>query len=394
MTATRLRILVIDDDRVIRQSIAAYLEDSGYQVLLAEDGLKGLEMFRQEQPDLVVCDLRMPGLDGISVLHHISKEAHDTPIIVISGAGVMADVVEALRIGASDYLIKPILDLEVLEHAIERSMERFSLRKENAAYRQELERANQELQAHLSALQQDQQAGRHVQRKMLPAAPQQLHGITFDHKIIPSLLLSGDFVEYVTVGDEHTVFMIADVSGHGASSAFVTVLLKNIVARARSKFGREGDDSILSPNLMLQNINAELLDTGIGKHITLIMGCISNSSTLRYSIAGHLPLPILCSEQGAQFLQGEGMPVGMLPDVDYAEYETVLPAQFSLVMFSDGVLELMAEEHLSEKESKLLSEVNDPSMDLAALMDKLGLDQVSDAPDDLAVFVVSRGEAS
>jgi serine phosphatase RsbU (regulator of sigma subunit) len=395
MTASRLRILVIDDDRVIRQSIAAYLEDSGYQVLLAEDGLKGLEMFRQESPDLVVCDLRMPGLDGISVLHHISKEAHDTPIIVISGAGVMADVVEALRIGASDYLIKPILDLEVLEHAIERSMERFSLRKENAAYREELERANQELQTHLSALQQDQQAGRHVQRKMLPSAPQTLHDITFNHEVIPSLLLSGDFVEYVTVGEEHIVFMIADVSGHGASSAFVTVLLKNIVARARSIFGKEADDSILSPNLMLQKINGELLDTGIGKHITLVMGCIhAPSNALRYSIAGHLPLPILCSPDGVEYLQGEGMPVGMLPEVDYAEYETVLPAQFSLVMFSDGVLELMSEEHLSEKESKLLSEVDDPAMDLAALMEKLGLDQVSDAPDDLAVFVVSRGEAS
>jgi serine phosphatase RsbU (regulator of sigma subunit) len=125
------------------------------------------------------------------------------------------------------------------------------------------------------------------------------------------------------------------------------------------------------------------------------MGCIhAPSNALRYSIAGHLPLPILCSPDGVEYLQGEGMPVGMLPEVDYAEYETVLPAQFSLVMFSDGVLELMSEEHLSEKESKLLSEVDDPAMDLAALMEKLGLDQVSDAPDDLAVFVVSRGEAS
>lgn len=395
MNSSKLRVLVIDDDRVIRQSIAAYLEDSGYEVLLGEDGLKGLQLFREQSPDLVVCDLRMPGLDGISVLHHISKEAHDTPIIVISGAGVMADVVEALRIGASDYLIKPILDLEVLEHAINRSMERFSLRKENAAYRLELEQANQELQEHLSALQQDQQAGRHVQRKMLPAAPQQFGEFSFDHKIVPSLLLSGDFVEYISVGEEHIVFLIADVSGHGASSAFVTVLLKNIVARARSQFGREGSQTILSPNLLLQKINGELLATDIGKHVTLVVGCIHKaSSELRYSIAGHLPLPILSTADGSRYLQGEGMAVGMLDDVEYEEYLTELPQEFSLALFSDGVLELMPEKELCDKEAALLDAVNDPSMDLAVLMDKLGLNNVSDAPDDLAVFVVSRGKAS
>lgn len=386
------RLLVIDDDRVIRQSIAAYLRDSGFEVLLADDGLTGLEIFRAEHPELVICDLRMPGLDGISVLHQISADDHEVPIIVISGAGVMADVVEALRLGASDYLIKPILDLEMLEHSVNRSLERASLRRENAGYRQALERTNHELKSHVAALEKDQQAGRHVQMKMLPAAPKDLLGYRFDHKIIPSLYLSGDFVEYITVGEHHVVFMIADVSGHGASSAFVTVLLKNLTARLRSGYGRDQDESILSPALLLSKANDELLETDLGKHITMFVACLdSRSNTLVYSNAGHLPCPILSQNgKAAEYIQLDGMPVGIAPAANYEEATLQLPEKFTLALFTDGILELQAEKDLLNKEAELLRQCEQPAVDAAALMSRLGLDEVETAPDDIAVFTVTR----
>lgn len=390
---TAKRILVIDDDRVIRQSIAAYLEDSGYEVLLADDGLTGLELFRAEQPDLVVCDLRMPGLDGISVLHHISADHSETPIVVISGAGVMADVVEALRIGATDYLIKPILDLEVLEHSIERSLERAKLRRENASYRRKLERTNRELQAHLNVLETDQQAGRHVQMKMLPTAPQQIGEYRFDHRIIPSLYLSGDFVEYVTVGDDHIVFMIADVSGHGASSAFFTVLLKNLAARMRSNYGRRQDDTILHPAQFLARVNAEVLETELGKHITMFVACLNRQThELIYSNAGHLPSPVMTAAGEAPvFLPGSGLPVGITEDASYQEETTLWPKGGKLSLFTDGILELFDGE-LADKEARLISECADQNESLDGLVTRLGLESVKDAPDDIAVFTVSHSE--
>jgi len=386
------RILVIDDDRVIRQSIAAYLQDSGFDVMLADDGLTGLETFRLESPDLVVCDLRMPGLDGISVLHQISAEAPDVPIVVISGAGVMADVVEALRIGATDYLIKPILDLEVLEHSIARSLERAKLRRENAGYRRELERTNHELQAHVSALEQDQQAGRHVQMKMLPVAPKELHGYHFDHRIIPSLYLSGDFVEYVTVGDEHVVFMIADVSGHGASSAFVTVLLKNLTARMRSDFGRHDDRSILSPSRLLAQTNKELLETELGKHATLFVACLNTKeNSIVYCNAGHLPRPVLLSGDGeAKYIDGAGMPVGIVPETDYEEQTLQLPDSFRLTLFTDGILELLPQHDLVDKEAELLTRCSAAERDLDGLVELMGLNSVEAAPDDIALFTITK----
>ncbi len=388
---TERRILVIDDDRVVRQSIAAYLEDSGFSVLLADDGASGLKVYRHEHPELVVCDLRMPGLDGISVLHEIAKDGSDTPIIVISGAGVMADVVEALRIGASDYLIKPIIDLEMLEHAISRSLERSDLKKQNARYRTELEHANKELQSHLHALQQDQQAGRHVQMQMLPATPTSIDHVRFEHHIIPSLYLSGDFVEYFAVGSDHTVFLIADVSGHGASSAFVTVLLKNFAARARSNFGRQGDRSVLSPAKLLEGINKELLDTAIDKHITMIVAALNNKeNTLLYSIAGHLPCPILTTANDVKYLEGKGLPIGLFADATYDENLVDLPPQFRLTLFSDGILELLEQQSLQDKESYLLDVARNPQLSLEEIMTTLHLAELQEAPDDIAVLMLSR----
>ena len=144
MHNTSAKLLIIDDDEVVRASLAAYLEDSGFSVLQAANGLQGLQVFEQEHPDLVICDLRMPQVDGLELIRRVNQLQSDTPVIVVSGAGVMSDAVEALRLGAADYLIKPLEDLAVLEHSVHRALDRYALRVENR-YREELEAANREL---------------------------------------------------------------------------------------------------------------------------------------------------------------------------------------------------------------------------------------------------------
>ena len=114
MQKTSATLLIIDDDDVVRASLAAYLEDSGFSVLQASNGLQGLQVFELEQPDLIICDLRMPQMSGLELIRQVTLRSSQTPVIVISGAGVMSDVVEALRLGAADYLIKPLEDLAVL----------------------------------------------------------------------------------------------------------------------------------------------------------------------------------------------------------------------------------------------------------------------------------------
>jgi DNA-binding response OmpR family regulator len=133
------KVLTVDDDEFVREILVAYLEDSGYEVLQAENGLLGLETFRRERPDLVMLDLRMPEMDGLEVLGHITKESPDTPVILVSGMGTIGDAIKALKLGAWDYIAKPIHDMGVLEHAVNKALERAEFIEQRKSYRVHLE---------------------------------------------------------------------------------------------------------------------------------------------------------------------------------------------------------------------------------------------------------------
>ena len=133
------KVLTVDDDEFVREILVAYLEDSGYEVLQAENGRLGLETFRRENPDLVMLDLRMPEMDGLEVLGHITKESPDTPVILVSGMGTIGDAIKALKLGAWDYIAKPIHDMGVLEHAVSKALERADFIEQRKKYREHLE---------------------------------------------------------------------------------------------------------------------------------------------------------------------------------------------------------------------------------------------------------------
>lgn len=387
-------LLIIDDDEVVRESLAAYLEDSNFKVLQALNGLQGLQIFESEQPDLVICDLRMPQIDRLELIRRIRQTASETPIIVLSGAGVMSDAVEALRLGAADYLIKPLEDLAVLEHSVRRALDRAYLRVENQRYRDKLEAANRELQASLNLLQEDQNAGRQVQMNMLPVTPWSIEGLEFSHRIIPSLYLSGDFVDYFRVDERRVAFYLADVSGHGASSAFVTVLLKFMTTRLLYESRRNGTLPEFKPSEVLAHINRGLINTKLGKHVTMLGGVIDlEKNSLTYSIGGHLPLPVLFVEGQASYLEGRGLPVGLFDDATYDDRVMELPPSFSLSLFSDGILDVLPGATLKEKEASLPEQVAAAGGTLDGLRQVFGLANLAEMPDDIALLVLSRNLA-
>ncbi len=124
MSNKNKKILIVDDEKTFRDSIRFFLEDHDFEVHEAENGRIGTEKISQICPDLVLIDLYMPEMTGLDVLQWVSENAPDQPIIIISGAGVIHDVAEALRRGAWDYIFKPIEDLTVLKHAVDKALER------------------------------------------------------------------------------------------------------------------------------------------------------------------------------------------------------------------------------------------------------------------------------
>jgi signal transduction histidine kinase len=145
-------ILTIEDDEVVRVSIKNYLEDCGYQVHEAADGQQGLDAFMKLNPDLVLIDLRMPVVDGLEVLDTIAKKSPDTPAIIVSGTGVIGEVIQSLKNGAWDFLQKPIVDLENLSLAVTSALERAKTIKENRIYKATLEAKVRERTAELKGV--------------------------------------------------------------------------------------------------------------------------------------------------------------------------------------------------------------------------------------------------
>ncbi|WP_308401248.1 two-component system response regulator CseB [Streptomyces sp. AC512_CC834] len=105
-------ILLVEDDEVIRRSVTLALERYGYRVVSADDGLTGLELFREGRHDLLLLDVMLPGLDGIGLCRRIRETGMD-PILMMSARGDALDVVSGLEAGADDYVVKPV-DTSVL----------------------------------------------------------------------------------------------------------------------------------------------------------------------------------------------------------------------------------------------------------------------------------------
>lgn len=124
---SRGTILTVDDDMLVRASLAAWIEDFGYRPIQASSGLEGLKLLEKCAPDLVLLDLCMPDMDGLTFLEEKSKRHDETPVIVVSGQSDLQDAIQAFRLGAWDYITKPIEKFELLEHAVSVVLERREL---------------------------------------------------------------------------------------------------------------------------------------------------------------------------------------------------------------------------------------------------------------------------
>ncbi|MBN2525598.1 MAG: response regulator [Deltaproteobacteria bacterium] len=139
MAQTRKKILTVDDDPAVLLSISGYLEDLEYEVYTATNGQEGLSRFYEISPDMVLVDLKMPIMSGTALIEKIRQFSPNKPILVISGANAVSDAMDAIRMGAWDYLAKPLSDLRLLQHTISKAFEKERLILENERYQQNLE---------------------------------------------------------------------------------------------------------------------------------------------------------------------------------------------------------------------------------------------------------------
>ncbi|MCR4832797.1 MAG: response regulator transcription factor [Butyrivibrio sp.] len=124
MSKEKNRILIAEDDKDILSLLRLYLEKDGFDVLFAEDGLVAYDLIEQEEPDLVISDIMMPGMNGYDLIQKIRKSRNNVPIIILSAKNQDNDKILGLDIGADDYITKPFNPLELVAH-VKAALRRF-----------------------------------------------------------------------------------------------------------------------------------------------------------------------------------------------------------------------------------------------------------------------------
>ena len=150
MATGRGRVLVVDDDAVASKALARLLSSEGFEVESAANASEALELAARTRPDIVVTDLRMPGMGGVALLEALRGRGFELPVIVATGCDQITSAVTAIRAGAADYLIKPI-DADVLVLAIDRALATWDLRRDAAALRARNEELAVEAETNLRA---------------------------------------------------------------------------------------------------------------------------------------------------------------------------------------------------------------------------------------------------
>ena len=130
------RILIVDDEKSVRETLREMLEYEGYEVVEADSGLQALDLFSQQSFDVVLCDIKMPGMDGMELLEKILQN-YDIPVIMISGHGTIDTAVDAIKKGAFDFIIKPF-DLNRLLISIRNALDRSNLMEETKRLKSKL----------------------------------------------------------------------------------------------------------------------------------------------------------------------------------------------------------------------------------------------------------------
>jgi len=361
---------------VARDDLSAGLQDQlthlGFSVRAAADMKVVMNLCEHTVPEAVI-------LSDADQAGAVAAEHPRIPVVLASNGALSADaLLEVLRSGISDVWMLPMSEDTIGERLAAVWFRRRALASD----------AERQLGALMAELELDQRAGRYIQLGMLPPNPMAIDGFRLQHHILPSLILSGDFVDYFRITDRFFAFYVADVSGHGASSAFVTVLLKNFSRRLRREFRPSMLDN---PGEILQWINRELLEQAIDKHVALILG-VGNLDTqeIRLVNGGHYPPAILTRAGRSDFVEQRGKPVGLFEEVEYQSYAVPMEPGDRLVMFSDGVMDLMKLDDLAAKEQRLLSAAN-AGGSVEDMWSRLNLNYNSDSrPDDMTCLLVQR----
>jgi sigma-B regulation protein RsbU (phosphoserine phosphatase) len=387
------QILIVASDLDLKHKITKHYASRTFHVTATNDPLHALDYLTNTVVNLVLFQYHPKDPTLTALLQDMLEKCAEVPLIVLTQIDSVECIVDMLRLGVTDVFNLPLDSMYELDQSVIRHVKRSTLFYENLQYRQELELVHRQVNKNLAELQQDQIAGRLIQQRMMPPEECCINGLSMNRYMKSSLYLSGDFVDHIRLDEDRVLFYLADVSGHGASSAFLSVLLKNITNRLAREYHESDDKGVISPATVVAQINNELLDFDIDKHMTVFMGMLDRSShMLTYCVGGHLPMPLLSQNDQVEYLPGlgSGLPVGLFDDAQYTDLTEQLEEDFRLLLSSDGIFEILPSDQLADKEEQLRKVLKQCDSRLDCLVDALDINNLDAVPDDIALLSICR----
>ncbi|AUT01472.1 regulator [Nostoc sp. CENA543] len=333
MSDSKVKILVIDDDRVIQLIIKGTLEEQGYEVILAASGIQGLEKAHKYHPAIIICDWQMDEMDGLEVCREIKSQPllATTFFILLTSRTSVEDRVEGLDTGADDFLSKPI-EMSELKARVRAGLRLYQANRE-------LQRLAKDLKVQKQLLEIELKEAADYVTSILPAPMS--GAVTIDYRFLPSRQLGGDCFDYYWLDDENLVIYLLDVSGHGLAAALPSISIHNLL-RSRSL----PQAKLHHPSEVLQYLNEVFqMDKHNAQYFTIWYGVFNRSShQLTYASAGHPPALLFSpSEQSGlevKQLCTPSLPIGAFTQTEYHHAVCDIPASSKLYVFSDGIYEV------------------------------------------------------
>lgn len=347
------KILVVDDDPAVRMIILGALKQNTYwQVREASDGAVARSMLQQESYDVVITDLVMPGVTGLDLMRWARKSCPGPTWIILSGQASFDDAVKAVRLGAFDFISKPLNVIDSLLVTVRNALRQRNLLKEHEDLEQQLRQRNERLNQQVDQLRNacrmlcdqaetlasDLKRAELIQRALLPQEPPSMpEGWAVNAVYRACHNVGGDLYEVSRIGPKHLLLYVADAAGHGVSAAMLAVLFKH-----RLHLIDEKTLEPTEPAEILRRVNQSLFAecTGPGLFVSAIMGVLDmESGELRLASAGHPPALLHRRGGEVELLNRTGPALGIMSEANFTQNATKLNPGDRLLLYTDGIYE-------------------------------------------------------
>ena len=327
------RVLVIDDVNLNVLLLQGILENIGLTVLSAADGPSGRQIANEEQPDLILLDIMMPGEDGFETCQKLKANARtsDIPVIFISALDDQASKIKGLTSGAWDYICKPFNAAEVQARV------KNYLRLQSA-FKQIIDEQAKRLRQITDA----QQA--------ILVAPDTIPDATFGVHYLPIQEAGGDFYDVFQISDDLFGYFVSDISGHDLGASFATSALKMLI--------RQNSSQLYSVNETIQVVNKILLNLfSDGQHLTAVFAILDKKS-MNFSLvnAAHPPVLYLPVDGAPVWLPANSDIIGIFADAVFEKQVIKVQEGDRFFLYTDGLTEAFADKHMSREEGQQLLE--------------------------------------